>query len=194
MKISAIPFACISALAACSPPQSDETPTEVGGPDVDYQNAPVSPPLGQSGSNSSDEDDATILSGPLAEGRWFFNDRIVEDYGPRAIFGRAGTDGRFSVACSGFAGQIVISRAGTLGPIAEIPMRVVLDSGSEELTAQSSIGELPTIEVRLAPDNPFLDDLAAARGRIAVVMGDDEPLRMPAAGSEIRQVVEACRN
>ena len=181
-------IALAATLSACSPADTDPA---VG--DETEAPIPVDPLSEEALEQETQSPATTLLSGEPASGNWFFNGEVIDEIGPRAIYGEAMEDARFAVSCDGRAGQVVLSRAGAISPGREVEMRIVTSAGEESLVGRSGIGDLPMIEARLAPDNGFLDRLAATSDAFAVSVETTETLLMRGPGNQIARVVDACR-
>lgn len=186
----AAPLAAALAIGACAeePAQTDDVAEPVA------EELPENPLAGDVVEGDDERQaDVLLLDGETAEGAWAFNDTVAADYGPRAIYGGEATEGVFSIACDGRAGQLVLSRAGTVSPGREVAMKIVTAEETLEMTAQSSIGELPMIEARIAPGSETATTLAEFGEPFAVAVETTDPLLLSAPSDQIARTVDACR-
>lgn len=126
------------------------------------------------------------MAGPASDGRWFPR---LDAPQPFVGFGAPASEPRFAIACDPAGPRVVFRLSGT----SEGDRRVAVHtaSGTVEVVAAATGGELPTTEGSLPADAPALDALRGASGRMAVVVEAGDTLRMEVPPA-LDDVLERC--
>jgi hypothetical protein len=124
---------------------------------------------------------------PLTPGNWVHR---KDARGAVALYGQAGADALFIARCDRGAGQIYLSRSGTIGNGAVMTLRAT--SGLKAFPALPAGDTPPYAAARLAPREPQLDAIAFSRGRFLVSVTGLPDAVIP-SWPEFARVVEECR-
>lgn len=124
---------------------------------------------------------------PLTAGDWSYT---AAPGGSAARFGPPGSGPLLTLQCERGQGMVNLHRAGSAA--AAVPLTLSTSDGSRAFSASPADGQPPSLAVRFAPRDPFLDAMAFSRGRIAVEAPGLPALFLP-AWPEIGRVIEDCR-
>lgn len=132
--------------------------------------------------NSGDPSDNALTIGTWQNG--LQQDRPVLEFGP------VGAPARFSIGCDDRRNLLLLWPGATPG--GDLPaMQLQVGSETKRLPVVSEAGAaIPMLRATLAPNDPFVRELAGARTRITARVGDAEQLAMPpspAIGTYIQQ-------
>lgn len=153
-------LAALLALAACA--KSEE--------------ASLVPPQEDDGYNMVDPVTAPLAhETDLAVGEWASTRQ--EDQ-PALAFGPPATEPLFSMRCDGGEGLVLQRHGVIVGPGLNM---MLVDAGGEarRLAVNPVEGPLPLLRATVQPGNELIGELASARDRISVRIGNSEPLTMP---------------
>jgi hypothetical protein len=123
----------------------------------------------------------------LTPGDWTY---ASDGGGAIARYGPGAGSALLSLRCDRAQGAVSLERAGS-APGA-VPLTVTTSEGGRAFSATPMPGSQPTLAVRFAARDSFLDMLAFSRGRFAVEAAGLPALFVP-AWPEVARVIEDCR-
>lgn len=182
---AAISLAAVAVLSGCqvvpqngSSPAPEATPAPAPVPAL----PPASPAPVAAPSNLNWE------VAPVVAGVWTYR---AEGADRQALFGPAGAQPLFAVACLSSSRQIAIRLPRSSGASRALTIRTTY--GPLQWSAVSGQGGATSLSATRPASDPGLDWIAYSRGRIAIEL-DGQPHLIVPSGSEVGRVVEDCRS
>ncbi len=132
--------------------------------------------------------DRAILAGELSTGDWIENSNDNEEV---VMFGLNQTEPKLSFHCNLITKQIFLEKDEYIPDQNKVKVKFITPTGSKNYQATVENHGFPALYLTFEPNDPFLDEIAAAENRFAVVPEVGKQLLVPGS-PKINELFTRC--